>query len=408
MTEAAQSAALPAVEWIHKKNVLVLAICQALFMSGGSLLISVAGLVGLALAPDKALATVPVSIYVVGMAVATLPSSYITKRLGRRAGFLIGSMVGLLGALVCVGALMLWSFWLFLLGSMLIGAHAAMAQLYRFAATDAAPEHFRSRAISLVLAGGLVAAYVGPQIAKLTRNLVPGVEFMGAYIAAALLLVALALVLTQLRIPPPKASTLAPAPARPLGAIVSQPRFVVAVLSCMFGYGTMSLLMTSTPLAMVAHAHPFNDAATVIQWHVVGMFLPSFFTGSLINRMGELPVIFAGVVIDLFCVVVALGGYEFFNFWLALILVGLGWNFMFVGGSSLVTRTHNEVERAKTQGTNDFLTFATMSVASLSSGTLLHFLGWRPVLWTAVPMVSVVGVAVVVLAFSQRRMISAP
>ena len=407
MTEAAQTAALPAVDWIHKKNVLILAICQALFMSGGSLLISVAGLVGLALAPDKALATVPVSIYVVGMALATLPSSYITKRLGRRAGFLIGSMVGLLGAVVCVGALTLGWFWLFLLGSMLIGSHAAMAQLYRFAATDAAPEHFRSKAISLVLAGGLAAAYVGPQIAKVTRNLVPGREFLGAYVAAAVLLVLLALVLTQLRIPPPKTSTVTHAPARPLGEIIRQPRFVVAVLSCMFGYGTMSLLVTSTPLAMVAHAHPFNDAATVIQWHVVGMFLPSFFTGTLINRMGELPVIFAGVVIDLFCVVVALAGYEFFNFWLALILVGVGWNFMFVGGSSLITRTHSEVERAKTQGTNDFFTFGTMALASLSSGTLLHFLGWQPVLWTAVPMVSVVGLAVVLLVFSQRRLATA-
>ncbi|MCH8887392.1 MAG: MFS transporter [SAR324 cluster bacterium] len=389
---------------IHKKNLIVLATSQTLFTSAASMLVAIGGLVGLALAPDKSMATLPVSAFVVGTALFVLPASLMMRSIGRRAGFMVGALIGLAGALTGYFALAGSSFWFFSLGTMLVGMFAATAQLYRFAATDAVPVNFRANAISLVLLGGLAASFIGPQIAKLSRTVFPDVEFLGSYLSVSGLFIVLLLVLTQLRIPQVAPGGDGSAEGeRPLRAIAAQPRFMVAALSCLTGYGTMTYLMTSTPLAMLAHDFGFDDSATVIQWHVFAMFVPSFFTGILIARFGELPVIFAGVLLEAACVAVALDGETFYHFWLALFLLGFGWNFMFVGGSTLLTRTHNVAERAKTQGLSEFLTFSTMALASLSSGWVLHIAGWGQVLWFSLPMLAVAGCAVCALAWFQRR-----
>ena len=389
---------------IHKKNLIVLATSQTLFTSTAAMLVAIGGLVGLALAPDKSLATVPVSAFVIGTALFILPASLMMRSIGRRAGFMVGALIGLAGALTCYFALGASLFWAFSLGTMLVGMFAATAQLYRFAATDAVPVNFRGKAISLVLLGGLAASFIGPQIAKLSRTVFPGVEFLGSFLSIAVLFIGLLLVLTQLRIPQVAASSEGAADEeRTLRAIAAQPRFMVAALSCLTGYGTMTYLMTSTPLAMLARDFGFDDSATVIQWHVFAMFVPSFFTGFLIARFGELPVIFCGVLLEAACVAVALNGETFYNFWLALFLLGFGWNFMFVGGSTLLTRVHSFSERAKTQGLSEFLTFSTMALASLSSGWLLHIAGWRQVLWFSLPMLAVAGCAVCALAWFQPR-----
>ena len=389
---------------IHKKNLIVLATSQTLFTSAAAMLVAIGGLVGLALAPDKSMATLPVAAFAVGTALFTLPASLLMRRIGRKAGFMAGALIGLVGTLTCHFAMTGSYFWIFAFGTLLVGMFAATAQLYRFAATETVPVNFHGKAISLVLLGGLAASFIGPQIAKLSRTMFPEVEFLGSYLSASGLFILLLLVLSQLRIPPAaQNSGEVAAGERPLRAIATQPRFIVAVLSSMTGYGTMTFLMTSTPLAMFAQGFEFNDSATVIQLHVFAMFLPSFFTGTLINRLGELPVIFCGVLLEAACAAVALNGETFTHFWVALFLLGFGWNFMFVGGSTLLTRTHSVAERAKTQGLSEFLTFGTMALASLSSGWILHIAGWGRVLWFSLPLLAIVACAVGALALFQRR-----
>lgn len=389
---------------IHRKNLIVLATSQTLFTSAAAMLVAIGGLVGLALAPDKSMATLPVAAFAIGTWLGTFPASLMMRSIGRRAGFMVGALFGLTGTLTCYFAMTGSYFWIFAFGTLLVGVFAATAQLYRFAATDTVPAKFHGKVISLVLLGGLAASFIGPQIAKLSRTIFPGVEFLGSYLAASGLFILLLLVLTQLRIPQAAAdSREGAAGERSLLAIAAQPRFIVAALSSMTGYGTMTFLMTSTPLAMLAHQFRFDDSATVIQMHVFAMFLPSFFTGALINRLGELPVILAGVLLEASCAIVALNGDTFTHFWVALFLLGFGWNFMFVGGSTLLTRTHTAAERAKTQGLSEFLTFGTMALASLSSGWLLHIAGWQKVLWFSLPMLAIAGCAVCALALFRPR-----
>lgn len=385
----------------YKRNVLLLALCQALFTSTTSMMIAMGALVGHALATDKGLATLPVTAQVLGMALATMPASLLMKRVGRRLGFILGCLVGISGGLVAALAVVQGSFWLFALGSALVGVFAAHGLLYRFAATDTAPPDFRARAISWVLAGGVAAGFLGPQIAKWTRPLLP-VEYVGAYLAVAGLCLLSIGLLAWLDIPRPRDDPRAVA-ARPLGVIVRQPRFVVAALSAMVGYAVMNLIMTGTPLAMVGHHHRFDDAAMVIQWHVVAMYLPSFVTGAWISRFGVQRIIFTGVVLMFAAIGTGLGGTSLPHFWVALIFLGVGWNFMFIGGSTLLTSTHSENERYRTQGLNDFLIFGSMAVASLSSGQLLYHLGWQMVLVTGVPFLGLSAAALLWLAWLERR-----
>jgi MFS family permease len=384
-----------------RKNVAVLTACQGLLLSNNTILVTVNALAGYALAADKALATLPVTAYFVGSALTTLPLSFLMKRYGRRAGFTLGAVFAILGSLLCAAAVYAGNFWLLCAGVLVLGAYFAAGQYYRFAAADAAPADFRSTAISLVLAGGIVGGFIGPEVSKQTKDLVPGHAFAGPYFSLVVFALLAIVLLHWLRIPG-LSETERKAAGRPLGTIVRQPAFVVSVLCATVGYGVMNLLMTATPLAMVACEHPFAEATFVIQWHVVGMFAPSFFTGALIQRFGVLSVMLAGVVLNFACVGIALAGVEVMHFWLALVLLGVGWNFMFVGATALLTECHAPAERAKVQGVNDAAIFITMVLSSLSSGALFSLQGWQTMNLFAVPVLLLAGAGIVWLAWLRR------
>lgn len=353
-------------------------------------MVTLAGLIGFQLAVDKSFATLPVTCLVVGTALATVPASLLMRRFGRRRGFMLGGWLGLSGALLACLAIYHANFGLFCAGSFVFGGFSAFAQYYRFAAADIASPQFKSKAISLVLAGGVVAGFIGPEIAKVTRELLPPFLFLGTYLAAVVLSCVTLAVQWFIDLPVPKQGA-QPESGRPLAEIARQPIFMVAALSGMIGYGTMNLIMTATPLAMLQCGYPFDAAATVIQWHIVGMFGPSFFTGSLVNRFGVLRIIMAGVVLNLACAAIALSGTEVMNFWFALVMLGIGWNFMFVGGSTLLTEAYRPAERAKAQALNDFLVFGTVALASVSSGGLLVEFGWNAVIGASLPFVLLTG-----------------
>ena len=359
-----------------KRNVFVLAICQALAMSSMSLLITISAIVGSTLAPTPGQATLPLAIQFLGMVCTTLPASMIMRRWGRRAGFTFGAGLGALGGALATAAVFLADFWLLCGGSLLIGAAAAHAQYYRFAAADTASEEFKSRAISLVLAGGVLAAFLGPELAKQTRTLFEPVLFAGGFFTIVVLMLLTVVLLRFVRIPVP---TYAPGESsgRPLPVIMRQPVFVVAALCAMVAYGTMNLVMVSTPLAMLACAHPFESAALVIQLHVLGMYAPSFFTGHLIHRFGLRPVMGVGGLLLLGCVAVNVSGIAVANFAVGLVLLGLGWNFLFIGGTAMLTEAYRPEEKAKVQAVNDFLVFGTVAVTAFSSGAVYEFFGWN-------------------------------
>ena len=382
------------------KNVVLLSICQALAMSGTSLIMTVSALVGFSLAEDKALATLPLALQFAAMMAATAPASFLMQRLGRRAGFSLGALFGVAAGLLSAQAIFAADFALFCIGAALYGVAAAHAFYYRFAAADTASDAFKSRAISLVLAGGLVAAFLGPELAKWSRELFAPVLFAGGYLCIAVLSLLGLIVLQFIRIPRPSVEERRSS-GRPLGEIVRQPSFFVAVLCAMIGYGAMNLVMTSTPLAMVACAHPFEAAAMVIQWHVVAMFAPSFFTGSLIHRFGVLPILGVGALLVLGCVAINLSGIEVAQFWSALVLLGLGWNFLFVGGTSLLTEAYRPEEKAKVQALNDLLVFGMVTATAFASGFLYNAFGWAAVNLGVIG--PILGVLAVIVWFSRQR-----
>ncbi len=383
-----------------KKNVAVLATCQALLFTNNATVIALNGLAGYALAADKALATLPVTGWVIGGALSTFPASLLMKRIGRRAGFTVGALTGMAGAALCSLALTLGNFWLLCFGAMVFGVYNAVAQYYRFAAADAASPDFKAKAISLVMAGGLVGGIVGPETSKLTVDLL-STRFLGSYLSLIGFLVVVAFVVQLLRIPPPTEAEHG-GPIRPLADIMAQPAFIVAALAGAIGYGVMNLLMTATPLAMGICGHPYSAAATVIGWHVIGMFGPSFFTGSLIKRFGLMQVMLAGAIILYVCVGIALSGIGIPQFWFALVLLGIGWNFLFIGGTTLITEACTPAERAKTQGANDLIIFIVMATTSFSSGVLIEKNGWQVLNVLALPFITVVAAALLWLLFRRR------
>lgn len=387
-----------------KKNVAVLATCQALLFTNNSTVIALNGLAGYALASNKALATLPVTGWVVGGALSTLPMSLLMKRIGRRAGFVAGALTGMIGAAICSLALVRADFWLFCLGTVVFGVYNAVGQYYRFAAADSASVEFKPRAISLVLAGGLVGGIVGPEVSKHTVDLL-STRYLGAYLSLIGFLVLVVGVLQLLHMPSPSGDT-QNVRARPLKEIMSQPVFIVAVTGAAIGYGVMNLLMTATPLAMRLCGHPYSAAATVIGSHVVGMFGPSFFTGNLIRRFGVLQVMTAGALLLYVVVAIALSGISVPHFWIALVLLGIGWNFLYIGGTTLLTDACSPAERAKTQGANDSIIFLTMMLTSFGSGVLIDSKGWEVLNWLALPFVTVAAAAVLWL-LARRRLAGA-
>jgi MFS family permease len=381
-------------------NVLALAACQAFSMSGVVLVVTVSALTGEVLAENKALATVPFALQFAMAMIATVPASLLMGRIGRRAGFTVGQMIGIVGALVAAFGIFQGSFAIFAVGSAILGIHNAFWQYLRFAAAEAADESFRPQAISYVLAGGLIAALVGPEIAKATRDLFAPVLFAGCYLAIVPLCLLNIAVLRFVRIPRVPASV---STGRGLGHIVREPVFLVAVLSAMIGYGAMNLVMTATPLAMHSAHFDFSDSAFVIQWHVLGMFAPSFITGHLIRRFGAPVIVIAGAFAMVLSVGTNLAGGTLWNYWFGLVLLGIGWNFMFIGGTMLLTEVHRPEERARVQALNDFLVMSMVTFSSFASGAIHHALGWTAVNLGIVVPVLVAFAAAVWLVLLRRR-----
>ena len=383
-----------------KRNVGLLAACQAMLFTNNSTLIAINGLAGLALAPHIGLATLPVTCWILGGAIGTMPASLHMKRVGRQRGFSLGTTWGFAGALVCGSAIWLQSFWLLCLGTLIWGVYNAYGQYYRFAAADAASGDFKPVAISLVLAGGLVGGVLGPNLSRFTVDLA-GTRFLGAYLFLIVFILATLILLRFIRIPTPTAAEAASS-GRPLSQIASQPKFIVAVLAGAIGYGVMNFVMTSTPIAMQVCGHSYGDTAFIISSHVVGMFAPSFVTGPLIKRIGVLPVLFCGALLNMVAIGIALSGISVMQFWWALVMIGVGWNFLYIGGTTLLTETYRPEERAKAQGANDQSIFIMMAISSFTSGLTVTTGGWQRVNMVALPLVAVVAVAIAWYAFRQR------
>src|SRR5256712_5090604 len=359
------------------RNVGLLAACQAMLFTNNSTLIAINGLAGLALAPYAALATLPVSCWILGSALATMPASLHMKRVGRQAGMTSGTFWAVAGALICATAIAFQSFWLLCGGTLVWGVYNAYGQYYRFAAADVATPDYRPTAISLVLAGGLVGGIVGPTLSRWTVDLADK-KFEGAYLVLIVFAIATMVLLRFIRIPAPSAAERS-ASGRPLREIAAQPKFIVAVLAAALGYGVMNFLMTSTPIAMLACGHDFGSAAFVISSHIIGMFGPSIFTGALIRRFGVLRVMMAGAALNLVTIAIAFTGISVAHFWWSLVLLGVGWNFLYTGGTTLLTETYRPEEPAQAQGANDQAIFLMMLVSSVNSGVAVTAGGWERV-----------------------------
>ena len=383
------------------RNLWLLTICQGLFMTNNVTFIAVNGLVGLNLAPFAWMATLPIMAYVVGGALSTALVARTQSRYGRKVSFQLGLGVAVLSALLCCYAAYSKNFWLLVAATLVAGYYNANAQLYRFAAAELATPAYKEKAISLVMAGGLLGAVLGPNLASKTRSLTD-VPFAGAYLAlAGVALLAMAL-LVYVSFPPAPAKTAANG-GRPLGEIMRQPVFIVAAAAGALGYGVMNLLMAATPIAMQICGLPFSDVAWVLEWHVIGMFAPGFFTGHLIKRYGTLPIMAIGLALNIICVVVALSGVDFMQFLIALFLLGLGWNFLFTAATTLALTAYRPEEKDKAQGALNFCVFAVLALSSLSSGVLVTTQGWALLnLGSLVPL-CLVGLLLGWLALQQRK-----
>jgi len=388
------------------RQISLLAICQALLYVNNVTLISINGLAGLVLSPTPLYATLPITAYIAGSALTTVPASLAMARWGRRAGFVFGSAMGIVGTSTAALGMLTGSFVLLCLGTFCTGIYNAFAQYLRFAAVDVADAYdpsLRERAISWVLAGGIAGGLIGPELSKITVNLLPA-AFAASYLVLAAVALVAGLVASRLVIPQAVISASAAA-ARPLAAIARQPTFVVAVAVGAISYGSMNLLMTATPLAMKVCGFGYPDAADVIKWHVVGMFAPGFFTGHLIRRVGVLRIMLVGCALMFLTVVIAHAGLTYWHFWFALFALGVGWNFMFVAATTLLTTTYTTAEKAKVQGVNDLTVFVTMISSSAASGALLSTSGWTDLNLYAVPalVLATLGAAYLMLRPAHRR-----
>jgi len=388
------------------RALLLLALCQGLFLTNNVVFIAINGLVGLSLAPRAWMATLPVMGYVVGSALSAALVAKTQSRFGRKRSFQFGLVVAALSAALCAYAAVTKNFWLLVAATLVAGYYNANAALYRFAGPElVAPEH-KERAISLVLAGGILGAFAGPNLASATRSLLD-VPFAAAYVALVGVALLSLVVLSLIDFPEHHAPLPGATSGRPLSEIVRQPVFIVAVTAGALGYGVMNLLMAATPIAMANCGLPFSDAALVLEWHVLGMFVPGFFTGHLIKRFGALPIMGAGVVLNLVCIGVALSGVELMQFLVALFTLGVGWNFLFVGGSTLLTLAYKPEEKIKTQGAMDFCVFTTMAVTSFASGALITTRGWDWLNYGSLPAVLLIAAALLWLAAVRRRALPA-
>jgi len=365
-------------------------------MSGMSLIVATSVLVGFELADNKAYASLPFSIQLISTMLTTIPAAILMGRIGRKLAFLIATLIAIGGGTICTIAIINKQFVLFIAGSIAIGIFAGFANYYRFTAADSVDKDHKSRAISYVLAGGVLAAIIGPNLANHTRDLIDQANFAGSYASIIILYIVSFILLGFLKLPHiDEKSVHKNSQSRHLLDIARQPSFVIAVTCGMLGYAVMALVMTATPLAMQHHAHPFPDTSFVIQWHVLGMFAPSFFTGYLIRRTGLVFVMFTGALSGMACSFINLTGTTVVHFWIALFLLGISWNFIFIGATTLLTETYHPEERFKSQALNDFLVFSMVSAASLSAGAIQHQFGWKFVNYAAIPALCIILISLI-------------
>ena len=386
---------------LAKRNALVLAVGQALAGGNNAVVSTTGGILGAMLAPDRSLATLPISIMIVGTWFGTLPVGFLVRRFGRRVTYQIGAAVGCLAGFIGYAAVIEASFPLFLVATFCAGLYQASHLSYRFAAADTASAQFKARAVSWVLAGGLFAAFLGPQLVIFTKDLMPPYLFAVSYLGQAATAVCAMLVLVYVRAPSPVAQQFA-GHARSLGEIARQPRFIVAATCGVASYALMNLMMTAAPLAMVDCGHSVGNAALGIQWHALAMFAPSFVTGALVARFGAVSIVAAGLVLLAASAVVGYAGITVAHFWTALVLLGVGWNFAFVAATTMLLDCYRAEERAKVQSFNDFLIFGTMAVGSFVSGAMLAHFGWYLVNVVMFPVVAAAGAMLVWLALRER------
>ncbi|MBH1963014.1 MAG: MFS transporter [Comamonadaceae bacterium] len=384
------------------RHLLLLTLCQGLFLVNNVTFIAINGLVGFQLAPFGWMATLPVMGYVVGGAMAAPLVARSQKRFGRRGSFQIGLLVALLSALLCAWAVYSRQFWLLVGATVVAGYYNANGQLYRFAAAEVVAPAWREKAVSLVLAGGLLGAVVGPYLASWTRNLLP-MPFAGAYLTLAVVAVIAMVVMAFVQFPPPPARHASEGTGRPLSQIMRQPEFMVATIAAALSYGVMNLLMAATPLAMQVCGFDFGDTAHVLQWHVIGMFAPGFFTGHLIRRFGVLSIMGVGVALNVACVAVALSGVELRQFEIALFLLGVGWNFLFTGSTTLSLKAYRPEEKDRAQAAINFCVFSFMALTSFASGALVTTQGWAWLNLGSLPALLVTGAALFWLSMRQRQ-----
>jgi len=393
-----------------RRTAIVLAAAQAIVGSAAPIAISVGGLAGYyLLGADKSLATAPVTGFTIGVALGAIPAALILKRLGLRLGFMSGTGMTAAGGLLATLALFAQHFWLFAAGLALMGVGNAFVQQFRFAAAESAPAQFKARAISFVLAGGVLTAIIGPQIVIFTRELLAPIMFAGTFASVLGIAAVGALILSALprNEAAPAAGASSDRPARPLGDIIRQPRYVTGLLCGVGTYALMSFVMTGAPLAMVGCGFSTNQAMLGISWHVMAMFAPSFFTGKLIARFGKERIVAAGLVLLLGCAVVALSGIELWQFWTALVLLGIGWNFGFIGSTAMVAETYHPSEKGRALGFHDFVLFSTVALASFMSGLVYNFAGWDMLNWVVFPVSAVCLAALALLALRGRRHVAA-
>ena len=386
---------------LARRNALILAVAQALAGGNNVVLIATGAIVGAMLAPDRSLATVPVSIYVVGMWMGTLPRGWIARHYGRQASFFVGTGFGVLSGLINCAAVVTASFNLFCIGAIFTGLYQSVVQSYRFAAADTASDKFRPKAISWVMLGGIFAGLFGSQLVIGTKDLLLPYLFAGTYLAqsAVALISAGVLALVKIPMPPPHVTA---NPGRPISEIARQPRFIAAVACGVASYSMMNMVMTSAPLAMVDCNHTVSEATLGIQWHILGMFVPSLFTGSLILRFGVERIVGLGLAMLIVSAIISISGVSLWHFWIGLTLLGVGWNFSFVGATTMVTQCHRPEERNKVQSFNDFLVFGSMAIGSFASGMILTSFGWVALNNIVFPVILTAGALLLWQVFQRR------
>ena len=375
------------------RNLWLMAAAQGLFLTNNVLFVAVNGLVGFSLAPFSWMATLPILGYVVGGAISTGPVAASQARWGRKVSFQIGLAVAFCSTLLAAYAVAGKNFWLLVAATVISGYYSANGQLYRFAAAELAKPEYRERAVSLVLAGGIIGGVAGPNLAKWTQHM-GDAPFAAAYIALAVVALIAMVVISLVSFPPVIPKKPGASGGRPLSVIMRQPVFIVSTAAAALGYGVMNILMAASPIAMQICGHPFRDAVLVLEWHIIGMFAPGFFTGHLIKRFGIIPILTAGVLLNLLSIAIALSGIEVMHFLISMFLVGVGWNFLFTAGTALSLKAYQPEEKDKVQGAINFCVFAVMMITSFSSGALVTTQGWTLLNYISLIPVALTGMAV--------------